>query len=112
MVEGLWSAEFFIPPSGTAVFGSGVVVLNQGKILGGDSTYYYHGDYVIAGGQFIAHVETKHYSGPNNNIFGEGIKFNVVKLSGPVDSNEMELQGMSPALGQNIAIRLERLIGL
>ena len=38
--EGLWLVEF----STQIGQGTGVVVLTKGKILGGDSNYYYTGD--------------------------------------------------------------------
>jgi hypothetical protein len=51
MIEGLWTAEF---GSSTGVFSGGVAVLRDGKILGGDATYYYVGDYTIKGTAFQA----------------------------------------------------------
>jgi hypothetical protein len=41
-VEGLWTVEF---GSNTGIFGSGVVVLRQGRIEGGDASYFYVGTY-------------------------------------------------------------------
>ena len=50
-MEGLWTAEF---GSGTGMFGSGVAVFREGKIFGGDSTYYYIGEYSLRGNTFEA----------------------------------------------------------
>jgi hypothetical protein len=41
-VEGLWTIEF---GSNAGSFGSGVVVLHQGKVQGGDANYYFIGSY-------------------------------------------------------------------
>jgi hypothetical protein len=41
-MEGLWTVEF---GSNAGLFGSGVVVLRDGKIQGGDEAYYYEGEY-------------------------------------------------------------------
>jgi hypothetical protein len=41
-MEGLWTVEF---GSNAGSFGSGVIVLREGKIQGGDDKYYYLGSY-------------------------------------------------------------------
>jgi T3SS negative regulator,GrlR len=46
MLDGLWTAEF---GSSTGMFGSGVAVFADGKILGGDNLYYYTGEYKLQG---------------------------------------------------------------
>jgi hypothetical protein len=45
-MNGLWTAEF---GSSTGMFGGGVAVFRDGTIMGGDSTYYYTGDYKLTG---------------------------------------------------------------
>lgn len=50
-MDGLWTAEF---GSSAGIFGGGVVVFREGKILGGDSTYFYTGDYRLQGSTFSA----------------------------------------------------------
>jgi hypothetical protein len=50
-MEGLWTAEF---GSNTGIFGGGVAVFQDGKILGGDGTYYYVGEYKLNGNAFHA----------------------------------------------------------
>lgn len=47
MIEALWSAEF---TSNVGNFGAGVAVLETDRILGGDSQYYYVGNYQIVNG--------------------------------------------------------------
>lgn len=112
MIDGLWSAQFYVPPTGSAIFGSGVVVFNNGTIKGGDSTYYYTGSYKIENGYFSAKVSIIHYSGPYNNVLGHGVKQTDVSLSGTPDSNEFEVSGSSPSLQKQVAVRLERLATL
>jgi len=41
-MQGLWTIEF---GSNVGVYGSGVIVLRDGKIKGGDASYYYDGSY-------------------------------------------------------------------
>lgn len=112
MIDGLWSAQFYVPPSGTAIFGSGVVVFNGGSIKGGDSNYYYTGSYQITNGQFTASISITHYSGLYNNVMGYGIQTTDVTLSGTPDSQEFEVSGTSPSLKTPVSVRLERLSNL
>jgi hypothetical protein len=50
-MEGLWTAEF---GSSAGVFGGGVAIFHAGRILGGDATHYYVGEYVFSGNDFKA----------------------------------------------------------
>jgi hypothetical protein len=50
-MEGLWTVEF---GSSAGMFGGGVVVFRDGKILGGDSLYYYVGEYSFQAGTLKA----------------------------------------------------------
>src|SRR5260370_22162303 len=45
-MEGLWTAEF---GSSIGIFGGGAVVFRDGRIMGGDSTYYYTGEDSLRG---------------------------------------------------------------
>lgn len=107
MIDGIWSAQFYVPPSGAGVFGSGVVVFSNGSISGGDSTYYYRGNYKIINGKFSATVSIIHYSGPYNNVMGVGTKQTDITLTGDVDQHEFEVSGISPTLKSPIAVWLE-----
>jgi hypothetical protein len=44
-MDGLWTIEF---GSNAGLFGSGVAVLRDGKVQGGDQAYYYEGEYESA----------------------------------------------------------------
>ncbi len=50
-MEGLWTVEF---GSSTGIFGGGVAVFRDGKIWGGDATYYYVGEFQLTGQAFHA----------------------------------------------------------
>jgi hypothetical protein len=43
-MQGLWTIEF---GSNVGVYGSGVIVMRDGKIKGGDASYYYDGSYEV-----------------------------------------------------------------
>jgi hypothetical protein len=118
-VNALWSVQFYVPPSGSAVFGSGVVVLNNGKISGGDTNYYYDGSYTIVNGVFKSEVYAIHYSGNYNNVVGVGIKKVKYSLVGNADSQEFEINGHVVEIegnpvnnGSPIAAKLERLAAI
>ena len=108
-LNALWSVNFHLNPSGTAKFGSGVVVLNNGKIHGGDETYYYTGSYVVSENIFTAKVKLTHYSGPYNNLIGE-VKEAEVNLSGVADGHEFEISGKYLDSEQTVTAKLERLV--
>jgi hypothetical protein len=50
-MDGLWTVEF---GSSTGIFGGGVAVFRDGKIWGGDATYYYIGEYSLSGNTLSA----------------------------------------------------------
>ncbi len=58
MIDGLWTAEFGTP---TGMFGGGVVVFREGKIVGGDATYFYVGEYSQTGEKFRASLRVAPY---------------------------------------------------
>lgn len=70
-IEGLWTAEFQSSYHGSSEdAATGVVVLTNGRLRGGDGSYYYVGTYKIEGGQIQCDVSVQHYSGPVGSIFG------------------------------------------
>ncbi len=89
-IEALWTVEFI---SNLQVFGSGVVVLETGRVFGGDAQYYYLGDYnVIHGEDVTVNVQVTHFSGKPYSIFGPTKQFKL-KLTGKLNIPIMELSG-------------------
>ena len=91
MLEALWSIEFI---SNMDSLGTGVAVLETGRILGGDSTFMYVGNYRVDNGRINAEIKVTKYSNAINlpSIFGELQEFNV-KVSGKVDRETIILSG-------------------
>jgi hypothetical protein len=89
MLEALWSVEFV---SNLKMFGAGVVVLETGRVFGGDSAYYYLGTCQVKNDIFKAEIKVIHYAGQAFSIFGPLDKFNL-KLSGKIQEPIMELRG-------------------
>jgi hypothetical protein len=77
-IEGIWAAEFFAFPSVNSATGSGIVVLQNGRVLGGDPTYYYSGSYSLSGNTLRGEVAVTHYQGQLNNIFGPVAKVKLI----------------------------------
>ena len=78
-VEGLWSLTF----KGTGVqgqedYGAGVVIFESCKLFGGDSAYFYLGDYDVHNDTLNANVKVVNYVHGIPNVFG-------------LDENEYEL---------------------
>ena len=87
-VEGLYVVHFGIP----TYYGSGVIVLETERFFGGDSMYYYVGDYKVNGAAIIGKGRVVlHTSIPNvPTIFGDVTgKFNV-ELSGVIGNERIE----------------------
>jgi hypothetical protein len=82
-IEALWSLEF---ESTNESYGAGVVVFETEKIFGGDSLYYYLGNYKTSNGILEAEIEVTHYFGSKSSIFGELDKFKI-KLTGKFKEN-------------------------
>ncbi len=88
MLEGLWTIEFV---SNVETYGAGVVVFESGRILGGDSSYYYIGTFRVKNKIVEAEVEGTHYAGEAHSIFGFRHKFKL-KLSGKPQVPLMKLK--------------------
>ncbi len=102
MIEALWSIEFI---ANTGDFGAGVVVFESGRLFGGDSGYFYVGNYRISAGILTAEVIVNHYSGPFNSVFGSLTKF-TLSLSGQVNQNTFDVIGTTKEFPGNIYCRL------
>jgi hypothetical protein len=90
VIQALWSVEFV---NNQFYFGGGVVVLASGKALGGDSNYYYKGEYELrTDGVFNARVEVTHYFGALSTIFGPVEKLTLV-LGGNVERDHFLAEG-------------------
>ena len=88
-VKGLWTVEF---RSDTGSMGFGTVILDGGRIMGGDAGYYYLGKYEIAGNVIKGEVRVQKYNPGHVSIFGPLTTFNI-KLSGGTAAPEMRLTG-------------------
>ncbi len=74
MYDGLWTVEFIAM---TGLSGTGVIVLNNGRLLGGDAGYYYSGKYKIRGDVFEGEISVVRFDKNSISVFGELDRFGL-----------------------------------
>ena len=113
MREGLYRASFFKTDPELGIprdeFGRGVVNLREGKIVGGDSNYFYAGTYALDGTKLEATVTvTPHTAIDRRTLFSRGA---ILDLKGSADAAGIRCGGMiSTSPGDSIQIRLTWLV--
>jgi len=85
MIDGLWTVEFI---STTNRSGKGVLVLNNGRLLGGDEGYYYSGTYKIEGSKIQGTVNVIRFDPTTISVFGNIDQF-ALSFSG--ETNDYHL---------------------
>ena len=106
LTDGLYKVDFMTPLGS----GSGVVMLNQGSVKGGDSSMYYDGTYQLDGDKFTASMNIATHT----NTPGMGSVFGVanaqIDLSGIANATGANVTGSSPqAPGLNFQAKLSHL---
>ena len=66
-MEGLWTAEF---GSSAGIYGGGVAVFRDGKLLGGDGGYFYLGEYSVTENKLRATIEVQPFLDNYSSVFG------------------------------------------
>lgn len=89
MEEGIYSVTF---ESSSREWGIGLVVVENGKIQGGDLSFIYRGKYKIDGDLLKADIHVSHYRGEPISIFGSIMDFNL-RLSGNFTGNSFKIKG-------------------
>lgn len=83
-IDGLWTAEF---GSTTGSFGGGVAVFQNGRILGGDGTYFYVGEYKLKGGGFDATLKISPFIDGAQSVFKTVGQELTLELTGTFNGN-------------------------
>jgi hypothetical protein len=106
-MDGLWTAEF---GSTAGTFAGGVAVFQNGRILGGDGTYFYLGKYTIKGQQFEATLKSSPFIEGARSVFNTTGQDLTLQLTGSLTGEHQALaQGSAkevPAL--KFAVRLTK----
>ena len=105
MIEALYGVEFV---SNMNNGGYGVAVLETGRILGGDSSFVFVGDYEVKNGIVHANIKCTNDRETLESIFGDLKEFNL-HLEGAPNEKEFILQGnMLENPDMKIAVKLTR----
>jgi len=65
MFDGLWTIKFQVPGESRAM----VIVINNGKIQGGNTEYFYLGECAIEGNRMNGNVTAHYYNGNADPVF-------------------------------------------
>jgi hypothetical protein len=79
--NGLWTVEFI---STFNRAGQGVLVMNGGRLLGGDAGYYYSGTYKVRGTRIEGNVNIIRYDPTHFSVFGDIDHF-TLSFTGDID---------------------------
>ena len=114
-MEGLWTIEF---GSNAGIFGSGVIVMRDGKIEGGDASHYYMGSYQRPNSEisypapFRAKIAVKPFLPGAESVFKTVNRDFTLNLEGTLkDENNAVAVGTPEGIpGMDVGIRLKRRI--
>jgi hypothetical protein len=96
---------YVIFKSHTGRFGDGLVVMDNGKIHGGDQRYLYRGSYKTDGPAVEADIQVSYYRGEAKSVLGPMAKFKL-NLSGKATNEAFTVSGH--VFGQSqLAITIE-----
>ncbi len=94
-IDGLWSIEF---QNNSQTFGAGVIVINNGRILGGDSVFMYNGTLKEENAVIHGDLEISKHCSSDISIFGSRSIFGSIdhfhlKIVGSSDTQDLMLEG-------------------
>jgi hypothetical protein len=82
-MNGLWTVEF---GSSAGIFGTGVAVFQDGRILGGDGQYFYVGDFEIDGKRLTATLKVAPFVPGARSVFATVGQTLMLRLVGELTS--------------------------
>jgi len=104
MIDGLWIVRFQGPQGN----GGGVVVLTNGKVLGGDGGFTYRGGFELKGDAFSAKVLVENFDSTVPNVIGIVGNFELL-LEGKVQGEMIAATGaLAAAPSAKIVVRLSK----
>lgn len=106
-MEGLWTAEF---GTSTGGFGGGVAVFRDGRVLGGDATYFYVGEYTFNGKDFEATLKSSPFIKGAESVFKTTGQDLTLEISGSlIDQDHAIGRGYPRGMESlNFAVKLTR----
>lgn len=103
MIEAMWSARF---RSNLGYQGDGLVVILNGKVMGGDSGFTYIGNCQVEKGVVTVTLKVKKYANPYGMVSVAGSDDYQLTLSGKVDHDRIILTG-HPEGASNVRLDVE-----
>ena len=85
-MDGLWTLQYRL--QGEWV-GSGVIVFKDGKIYGGDSGYYYVGQYAMSGPHLAGRANVIRHDPQAKSMFGTPIEQFDIEMQGTCENAEV-----------------------
>jgi hypothetical protein len=105
MQNGLYLAQFVV--NGSA--GHGVAVIREGKVVGGDSSYWWEGSLEDSGDTFSGDLNVKQHSSGMESVFGFFESFSL-SLNGKRNGDAWQAEGTTPvAPGRTMQLNLRLL---
>lgn len=104
MVKGFWIVQFM----GLHGNGGGVVVLNEGKVFGGDSGYTFVGTYKEEGDKLTCLVRVSKFLGSYISVLGVEGDYDLQMVT---DTHENEMNGVMSVVGmpdRQLAVKLTK----
>jgi len=101
-IEALWAVRF-VGVNGTSISeqSGGVLVLESGRLFGGDSFAYYTGNYSLASGQVTFHVDVGvHFAGGQSILGGPLVPYSL-NGTATVDAAHTTMKANLVAVGQS-----------
>lgn len=89
MFDGLWTVEF---SSTINRYGTGILIVNGNRLLGGDDGYYYSGTCKVTGNNIQATINVTRYNKDSISVFGN-IDHYQLTLRGVTDEYRFIITG-------------------
>jgi hypothetical protein len=92
-VEALWVVRYggsSMPSIISGYSNAGVVVLETGRVFGGDAGYYYIGKYEVNGNNIKGRVRVTHFNGPLVDAFRTGQKSFEIDFVATVSGSQIQ----------------------
>jgi hypothetical protein len=104
MVDGFYTAKF---RTHNSVEGAGVVLMRGGKLLGGDNSYKYVGDYVECEGEIKVNVRADRFA-PGVSVFGDFDKLELTFIATIIDNGVKFTGTLVDSFDHKLEVMLER----
>ena len=101
MISGIYFVEF---KASNNNYGHGLVVLDNGKLNGGDYSYLYRGRFDTYGEELKAAIDISHYRGELNSVMGARKNY-TLNLTGKMTREDFDVTGGIPDI-PDLSIRI------